>query len=299
MKLKYNPRILDRSLRNSVERWWNYALLLKVVIFGIGISTIFVSTFSQYVSLVVAILVVLSEASVWYSNSLRDKWEDLHRELDEWEGFGWPISRSKISDLLTERPKGFDDMSKGEKNEPYFASLDKPGPRKAVENTLESSWWAKHIAKRAGDFYTYIVIFLVTASIVVLIISIESIKNLNMLSNIGKVVISTLLLIFTLDLFRVSRAYHIYSQKAAWIEKQAEILLDTQNVDLVHAIRLLKDYHLAHAESPLNPNWIWKSMQSNLNRLWIEYRQERFQRANLRSTVSNKSIQNEKRRNKS
>ena len=109
-------------------------------------------------------------------------------------------------------------------------------------------------------------------SIGALIFSIETVHDFSMLPNIARVVTSTLMLVFSLDLLRISLSYQKYSRKAATIERQAERLLRDGTVDVIQAIKLMQDYHLAHAEAPMNPHWMWSSMRDDLDELWQAYR---------------------------
>ena len=154
----------------------------------------------------------------------------------------------------------------------YFASKKDTGAKRAVENVLESSWWAKHIAKRASNIYAGAVAFIFIGSFVVLIISIDTITNFNVLTNMGRAVTSAVMLIFSLDLVRIAHSYKKYSEQSALVEAKAQMLLKSKSIEIVEAIKLVQEYHLAHAEAPMNPQWLWKIMRDELNVIWREYR---------------------------
>jgi hypothetical protein len=155
----HSPRALDRALRKSAELWWGAAVLLKVGIFIIGALSIFLSAFSQATPYLLAVFSVASEICLIRHYALRDAWEPLHRELDARDSFGWPVSRAEVSDLLTHSSRKLRERLAGVENEEaYFASSKPPGPERAVENIQESAWWAKHLARRAGNFCTALVI---------------------------------------------------------------------------------------------------------------------------------------------
>lgn len=268
-------RALDRVLRETAESWWYLSFFFKLGIFVAGIFLVFTPTFSQSIPFVVAILTLTAEFALWRYSNARDTWEKLHRKLDFFESLGWAISNSEISDLLTEISRSQKKRASGlnleEKS--YFASNQNLGSKKAVMNVQESSWWAKHIAKRASAIYTGLVIILLIGSFFVLSVSIETVKNFDVLTNMGRAITSAVMLIFSLDLVRIARSYKKYSDQSASIEASAQILLNSKKIEMVDAIKLIQEYHLAHAEAPMNPQWLWKLMRDELNVIWREYRQ--------------------------
>ncbi len=271
---KHNPRVLDGFLRESAETWWNLSMLFKAGVFVVGTLTILLTSLSQSAPFVIVGFTAFSELCRWRSGTIRDAWEALHRELDASDSFDWPIPKAELADLLTQSSQKLQERLSSKKTEqPYFASKQPPGPRRGIENMQESAWWAKHLARRAGNFYATLIIILVVGSIVALIASIETIRSFDMLSSIGRVVTSALMLIFSLDLIRTALAYYKYSRKAALIVERAERLLEEDTADMINAITLMQDYHLAHAEAPMSPSWMWKRARSVLNEMWQTYLQ--------------------------
>jgi hypothetical protein len=111
------------------------------------------------------------------------------------------------------------------------------------------------------------------SSLVALIISIQTIEESETLATIGRFVTSTVMLIFSLDLIRIAYSYHSFSEASGIIEKRAANLLRTKNVQPIPAMKLMHEYQMARAVAPMIPNWIWKLMRNDLNRLWRAYRQ--------------------------
>ncbi len=268
-------RALDKVLRETTESWWFLSLLFKLGIFIAGTLLVFIPNFSQSIPFVVIFITLAAEFASWRYASARDNWEVLHRKLFFFESLGWEISKAEISDLLTQ-------ISKSEKkkatninpDESFFASPQKTGSKRAVENIQESAWWTKHISKRAGNIYLGVVIILLIGSFVVLSISIETVKDYDVLTNMGRAVTSAVMLIFSLDLVRIARSYQKYSEQSASVEASAKRLLKSPKIETIEAIKLIQEYHLAHAEAPMNPQWLWKIMRDDLNIIWREYRRD-------------------------
>lgn len=269
-------RALDRVLRETAEYSWFLSLLFKLSIFVAGTLLIFIPSISQVIPFVVIFLTLVAEFFSWRYSSARDTWEMLHRKLDFFESLGWEVSNAEISDLLTQLTKKQKKKISGIKFDEasYFASKKDAGAKRAVENVLESSWWAKHIAKRASNIYAGAVTFIFIGSFVVLIISIDTVTNFNVLTNMGRAVTSAVMLIFSLDLVRIAHSYKKYSEQSASVEAKAQMLLKSKSIEIVEAIKLVQEYHLAHAEAPMNPQWLWKIMRDELNVIWREYRRD-------------------------
>jgi len=194
------------------------------------------------------------------------------RKLDAYESFGWPIEMAEMSDVLARTPKSIKKVISGkEPSYPYFSNQEVEGPQKALENVRESAWWSKHLAERTGHLYLATTVFIVLGSVVVLAVSIETIRNFTVLVNVARVVTSVIMLLFSLRLIRLTSDYYSFSRKAHIIETRAEEFLQ-RKIDKVHAIKLMYEYQLARAAAPLIPTWIWKSMNTELNELWDLYR---------------------------
>jgi hypothetical protein len=265
-------RALDRVFRETAESWWFLSLFFKLSIFIAGLFLIFLPAYSQIIPFVVIALTLVAEFSSWQYHGARDAWETLHRKLDLAESLGWEISNAEISDLLTQSTKKQKEQALRLNLEEYFASDKDIGAKRTLENVQESAWWAKHLARRAANIYIGVIILLLIGSFAVLIVSIETIRDFDVLTNMGRAATSAVMLIFSLDIARTANAYHKYSEKAASIESESLRLLKTPHIKPLDAIKIMQDYHLAHAEAPMNPQWLWKLMRDELNRTWQEYR---------------------------
>jgi len=105
-----------------------------------------------------------------------------------------------------------------------------------------------------------------------LVISIETIHNFDVLSNIGRAVTSVVVLVMTLGLIRLTVGYHDFSERSREVEDYAERLLRSKEVDEAQAIKIMHEYQLARAGSPMLPTFVWRMMQPALDQLWRDYR---------------------------
>jgi hypothetical protein len=269
---QYDPRVLDRALFELSKKWWLLALLCKLVVFVVSVVVILAGVIPQIAPFVTVVLSIAAELLLWQSNRTKGTAEALLRKLDSYDSFGWPISGAEMSDLLATVPSGVKARLSNQVNGKYFASGEDPGPIRAVEDVQESAWWSKHLAARCSRICLWTTCIAVSTSIVLIVVSIETIRDFDVLSSIGRVVTSTIALIFSLGLFRLTVGYYDFSRKSARVERETDQLLRHTGLDSIQAVKLAYEYQLARASAPLIPTWIYDSMRSEFNELWARYR---------------------------
>lgn len=154
----------------------------------------------------------------------------------------------------------------------YFESKEGVGAKRAVQNIGESAWWSKHLAEKMWQLCLTVTIVTGVFSLLLLVASIETIKDFDTLSSIGRTVTSAILLLFSIGMLRLTFGYYSFSNKAEQIEGHAERLLCPEPIDQVQAVKLVHEYQLARAVAPLIPTWIWKLKRDDLNEMWAAYR---------------------------
>jgi hypothetical protein len=272
-QFKHDPRKLCSALYDRAKFWWSIALLCRLGVFVISGLSVALSLISRQSPFLITGLAIVSELTLWYSDRFKNTADALLRKLDFRDSLGWPISKAEMSDLLAHSSTRLRvRLTLEGLGEQYFASAQDIGPKRALENLQESAWWNKHLAGRMGVYCLIATCVWIGGSIVILIASIETVKNFDTLSNIGRVVSSALALVFSLGLVRLTAGYYGFSRQAAHIEKHTEHLLDSGCDDKVQAIKVFHEYQLARATAPLIPSWVWSSMRANLNDLWKTYR---------------------------
>jgi hypothetical protein len=272
-ELRHNPRVLCQALFIRATRWLTAALLCKIGVFALGALVVLLAFIPKSAPFLVAALSIIAEICLWRSEKNKGTAEALLRKLDMRDAFGWPISKGEMSDLLLRVPaKLRKKLSPEGLGEQYFASKETAGAKRAVENTQESAWWSKHLAEKMGHYCLTITCVLAVGSVVLLVVSIETVRDFDTLSSIGRTVTSTISFLFSLGLLRLAMGYYSFSRKAAQIEDQAESLLSSERIDAIQAIKIAHEYQLARMTAPLIPSWIWKRKRDDLNELWATYR---------------------------
>lgn len=270
-----NPRAHCQAYFELSKKWLGAAFISKLLVFVLGIGAVLSAQIPIYAPFLVFLLQILAEFFSWRSDVNKGKGESLLRKLDAWESFGWAISQAEISDLLARCPSSLDKLVFSKAlEEPYFSSKEGVGAKKALENITESAWWSKHLAGSMRQYYLAVTCILTLFSIVILIFSIQTIKDVDTIASLGKIVTSTLMLIFSLGLLRAVLGYHNFNNNAERIEQKAESLLASSAFEELDAIKVMNEYHIARNSAPLIPSWFWKLKRDNLNEAWKQRRQK-------------------------
>ncbi len=270
--LKHDPRKLCNTYFKLAKRLWGAALICKLAIILTGALVVWFSVFAKAAPFVAFVLAIFAEWISWRSDKSKGVAESLLRKLDFRDSLGWEISKAEVSDILARtsvKLRSSIPPEDGQGN--YFASRDEHGTTRALKNIQESAWWSKHLAEKMGQYAFALTVISVVGSLLVLIVSINTAMKSEVLSSIGRVVTSVLMLVLSLGLTRLTLGYYAFSRKAQRAEERAGECLNHECGDL-EVVKLYNEYHLDRASAPLIPDWAWKLNQEHLNELWSDYR---------------------------
>jgi len=273
-KIERNPRSLCQAYFSLAKRRARYAFVCKILIFAVGILAIFIPQVAPITPLFVLVLAIAAEFLSWRSDTHKGKAEAWLRKLDGLDSFGWQISDAELSDLLVQSPIKIDNLVIEEAlQQAYFASQETQGTRRALENLQESAWWSKHLTERMWQYYAFATALLFILSLIILLVSIYVFDDKNILSSVGRIITSTLILTVSLNLSRSILNYQRFSLKSGNIEATANSLLRNSALQESEVIKLWSEYHLARSSAPIIPTWLWNTMRDRLNTTWMQYRQ--------------------------
>jgi hypothetical protein len=273
-KIERNPRSLCQAYFSLAKRRARYAFFCKVLIFVVGILAILIPKIAPITPLFVLVLAIAAEFLSWQSDTYKGKAEAWLRKLDGLDSFDWEISNAELSDLLVQSPIKIDSLVMEEAlQQAYFASQETQGTQRALENLQESAWWSKHLAERMWQYYAIATSLLFILSLIILLVSIYIFDDMKILSSVGRIITSTLILVVSLNLSRSILNYHSFSLKSGKIEAAADSLLKSQVRQESEVIKLWNEYHLARSSAPIIPTWLWNRMRDRLNAAWTRYRQ--------------------------
>jgi hypothetical protein len=266
MAASLDLRAINRSQFASAKRYWAGALLMKVAVFAAAAASVFCGQFNLLPQIVLG-FVIASELLQTASDAAKSRAETLLRILDECRSFGRQISEADKRDIALSAPKALRERMDGTSTiDSYFESASAPGPRRAIDNLLESAWYTRHQAFRMMQIYVAAVCLSLLLSIFALFIAARA-STPNEADRAIKLVTGWLMLAVSLNPIKGAWSYFRMSQRCGKTEDSCSHLLGSE-VSEADAIRRWNEYHVARAGAPLLPGWLWGSMEQSLNVAW-------------------------------
>lgn len=272
-----HPRAICRVLYSDAQNWWFTSLGCRLGAFLVGAGSILIPSMKEAAPYAVASLSAGSTLLLWLSDEIKGRAETLKRKEEGQDLYGdeWKISPEEIANFLARSPaKIRKPIRLTESDKRYFASNEPPGAKRAFQNVKESSWFSGHVAAKMGQICLCLAIFLICGSFIALITALRNVSDITVRSTVGEVITSLLLLVFSLNLLSLIRKYFAFSQRCSDIEKTIVGHLKTTPNDLVISIKMLHEYQLARASTPLLPSRLFLWMRPDLNELWEKYHAE-------------------------
>ena len=271
-------KIIAKTFRKA-KQWYLAYLVSQFVILLAGVVSIFVAI-SPNLSAMIAFLGVLAiEVVRWRSDCWKSEGESVKRKWEIADGFGTPLDCKEIADWLAARPKGFlDDVASEELSGSDFNSVQPPGVRRALENTEESAWWSKHESRMMFFYLSVILVCAVVVAFVALTTSIAALKSGNVqqsgavVQNVGGIICSVLVFIFSINLIRLLTDFCAFARKAEEVLEKCSQSLKSANISEREALSILHDYQSARNSAPLLPTFVWKRHGDHWREQWLHFR---------------------------
>jgi hypothetical protein len=261
-------RSINQNRFSHAKRLWTAANLLRLGWFLVGAGAVFLGTTPRYLPFVLFTMAVAAELFQWRSDVIKSRCESLLRKLDLCRSFDMEISEIDRRDIVLDLPREMRRRFSGSGvPDTYFTSPAPAGPRKAVENLVESAWYTKRQADMMTAFCIVLISTIFMIAIASLIVASNEVTNAITRININRAVIAWLLLIFSLGMFKHGWAYYKLAERSDRTYNLGEHLLkgDLTETD---AIKQWYEYQIGRASSPLLPDWLWKLKQDDLNDAW-------------------------------
>lgn len=259
---------LRQALFDAAKGWQLTATVCDVIILLINIVVMITSQLSEFLAVAAILLTVLNVFFLWRSDKLREEAEATLRRLEFYNGLGWAISRREVSNLLASSPKAVKQAAYSSEICEYWTSTSVESPLKLLENLEESAWWSKHLARRMAQYAVGagLVTFLVV--LITLLLVLQSPAAQPASDMIAKVIILVVLFVISSGYVRLAFDYDQFARAAEKAETQAVQLQENPGLAEIEAIKLLHDYQIDRAVSPLLPSWLWRLVEKDLNELW-------------------------------
>jgi hypothetical protein len=216
--------------------------------------------------ILVFFLAISSEIFQFISDKYKSTAETLRRKLDFANSFGWLVTKKEVAEVLVSVPERLQRKWKL-RDDTYFFSKENVGAKRAMSNLEESSWWSKHLAIFTFYIYFSAIAFVVLLSFIALHASLTFNPGLTYIPKISKIVMSSIMLLFSIGSIKIMIGYSKFHRRAEIFESLAKEKQKQTCLSDIEAIRLWSEYHIARASSPLIPTVFWKFRRNRLNQL--------------------------------
>lgn len=274
---KETPEKILHSLVNaSFDRakfWAGIVLTLQALLFIGGVAAVFCSGFSLSYPWVAVPLAMISSALGAHANVCKGSAESLKRSLENWSGFGRPLSKRMLADfrqdLPTSLPPALDELLR-EGN--TYASTEKPGAKRTADNICESSWFSHHLAQYCASALGVVFFVTLASSLSLLFYAAAGMPGTTASVLAAKCISATLLFMMSGGAWRAWQGYKSFSARAKEIDAEVSALAATDAPDVCDVQRLLGEYQLARASAPLIPTWVWRLRRQRLDENYKNFR---------------------------
>lgn len=271
-------QVIAKTFRKA-KRWYIGYLLCQLLVLAFAVISIF-GQLNPNLSATIAFLGVLATECVrWRSDFWKSEGETAKRKWETADGLGIAVDASYIADWLAAKSKGFlNDVAAIEIQGSDFDSARPVGALRAVENTLESAWWSKHLSRRMVVYLGVILLIVIAAAFIALAFSIAALRVSTIqqsgavVQNVGGVLCSVLVFVFSINIVRLFADFWAFAAEAKEILERCTELLKSASVTERDALAVMHDYQTARNSSPLLPTFVWKFHGNHLREQWEHFR---------------------------
>jgi hypothetical protein len=268
--------IVAKAFRKA-KRWYVGYLCCQIAVLIFALACVVAALDPRLIAVVALVAVLATESVRWRSEFWKSQGELAKRRWELVDGFGEAASDGFIADWLACRPSGFlDDVTAEEIRGSAFDSTAPVGPRRVVENVIESAWWTKHESRLMAFYMGAALVLVFAAILLILSISIGALRSdpstVERTRNLGAMICAVLAFVFSINMVRLLVAFiALFFATKSLLERGCNYLF-RNNINDRAALLLLFDYQTARSDAPLLPTFIWKLHGKHLRREWHRYR---------------------------
>lgn len=252
------------------KKWLGFLLGLQCFIFVTGVAAIFIpaATLSYpYIAFSIAAL------NTWVSQrvaQLKGAADDCKRKHELYDGFGVAPSGKWLANFRLANPGALKTAEENLLRKGItYASSELPGPRRILENVVESSWFSHHLARWCATALAWGIFITGIFLVAVLFYLTSSTEQAESRDAAARAIAATFLFVISLGMIRALLSYQGFSRKADKCDDDATDLLNAAGEPADYdALRILNDYQMARASAPMIPTWVWKILRDRLNENW-------------------------------
>lgn len=257
-------KFINEYYRKS-SLWQRWSLAFRLILYVVGIASIFFTSSPPYTPIAVACMSVVVEIILWRSDFLRGKAEEIKRVHEYSDGFGIIPSGTEIACLRVGLGKNeSQEISEGLK----YYSNEVASPLRTLKNLHESSWFSWDLAKCSGYLMLGYGSLLVIAGLVIASLAPFLSDDLSMIQMISHTATALVLAIFSLGILRRGVELLSFSKESENIASRAEQLWVSTTPTALEVCRLLGEYQTIRAQAPALIPFLWKMKRNKLDQIY-------------------------------
>lgn len=251
---------------DRAKLWSGVAHALQILIYLAGAVAVLYPKITLQYPWIALPLAAISLGINTRANSLRSDAEMLKRNLESFDGFGFPVEGRMLADLRQKLNIKLSDqklelLRKGN----TYASDEPVGAKRAAQNLAESTWYSKQLSKYAFQWLSGIFVISLLISISLLLYSAISLSGSSVGISASRCVAATLIFIISGGILKALQGFHSFAHKAEQIDNEVSVLITQDAFDTYRVKHLLGEYQLARAQAPLIPTFVWKIHRKTMN----------------------------------
>jgi len=260
--------------RAKIAQLW--FLGFNLLIFLLGLEGALRPELSVFLASPLALLVIFLVPTVlalWADDS-KSTAEIRLRYHEYWDAYGIAPPDDVLPKLACTTPGSLTPekaalFKKGMK----FASKEHLGDRRCLENLRQSAWFTAHLAGHCGKSLLILTALIIAGTLFLLVYCLQQPSvTLTIIST--QTICAGILLVQGVGLVPTCIAFRKSGAEADRIVREATVQLKEETPNSVAVHRLLSEYQVLRAATPLLPDFVWISQRDKLNPAFEIFRKQ-------------------------
>jgi hypothetical protein len=274
-------QIIAKTFRKA-KQWYAGYVLCQLLVLAFAVASIFAQVNPNLSALIAFLGVLATECVRWRSDVWKSEGEAAKRKWEIADGLGVAVDGSYIADWLAAKTKGFlSDVAAAEIQGSEFDSTRPVGALRAIENTLESAWWSRHLSRRMAVYLSVILLVVIVAALIALTFSIAALKSSTaqqsgaVVQNVGGILCAVLVFVFSINVVRLLADFLGFATETKEVLGRCTGILKSSALTERDALAIVHEYQTARNSAPLLPTFVWKFHGKHLREQWQRFGPQR------------------------
>jgi hypothetical protein len=249
----------------------------QVLIFVLGLLGAFLPNLAAFLvqPLILFLILVAAVVLVYISDSYKDKAEGLLRHHENWDAYGQTPPPELIPRLALDAQGKLSEKEKQLLNQGLtFASEEKIGDRRCLENLRQSAWFTSHLTGTCAYALGALVILINLGAIALLTYTLQAPLQPAVESIAAQSVCAAILFIQGVGLIPTAILFIKVSNESWQTVREVTAELKKTEFDPLKVRWLLTEYQVRRSAAPLIPDVAWKVRRTRLNSAFALFKEQ-------------------------